>query len=645
MGIILNEQQTAIIRSASDKISVESLERMMNADFTALNDKQQLVVLMFSNVLYRSGQPVVEDSQYDQWHKHFAENNPDHAFVNSVEPESEEFVGKMIPLPKKMLSTDKAYSKEEIEKWLGRILAAADELGINHSDVYIRVTPKLDGFASFDDGETLYTRGDGLKGQDITRAFERGVVVANNGERGLEAGELVINKQYFDDNLSDFYENTRNIQSAILAENDVDERVQKALNDGACVFYPFSLINHWTGHYSQLMSDFDSIIGNVWNSTDYDVDGVVLESDNERIKAHMGATRKFHRWQIAFKVNDEAAQVEVLGITPQTSRTGRITPVAELVPTKLSGAVLSRATAHHYAMVKENGLGKGAVVELVRSGLVIPKIERVIEKVEPELPTQCPSCSASLIWEGDHLYCTNTVDCPAQTENTIIHFFKTIGNIDGFGPKVVEKIVASGVKHPSEIYKLTTSHFMNMGFGQKTADNLCDQLQASLSIEIEDWQFLAAFGIHRLGRGSSERVLSKHHITDVFSLTESDFENIEGFASISASVIVEGLKRVKPEFDALYAFGFNLTTTSAAVTTDSPIKGATVVFTGTMLQGSRGDMEKQAKALGATVGKSVSNKTTYLVAGDKVGATKINAAKERGVKVLTEQEYLDMLAA
>ncbi|EOF9313019.1 BRCT domain-containing protein [Vibrio fluvialis] len=645
MGFSFNESQISVIKRATDKISIDVLENLFGSEsFNALQDKQQLVVLMIANTLYRAGHPAVSDAQYDQWYAVFAKNNPDHPFVKSVEPEPVE--GKTVALPKKMLSTDKAYTREEIEKWLDRIIAAADELGISHKDIQIRVTPKLDGYAAFDDGETLYTRGDGLKGQDISRAFKRGLVVANGGERGLEAGEIVINKQYFEENLSEHFENTRNIQAAIIAEKNVDERVQKALDDGACVFFPFALINNWTGHYTDLINNFESVIESVWNSTSYDVDGVVIESNDPRIKEHMGATRKFHRWQIAFKVNDQMAEVEVLDIVPQTSRTGRVSPVAELVPTKLSGATLSRATAHHYAMVKQNGLGKGAVVQLVRSGLVIPKIEKVIKKVEPKLPTECPSCGAGLIWEGDHLYCTNTTNCPAQTENTIIHFFKTIGTVDGFGPKVVEKIVAAGISRISEVYSLTSPQLTAMGFGEKTSENLINQLKASLSIEIEDWRFLAAFGIHRLGRGSSERVLSHHHITDLFGLSVNDFASIDGFAETSAEIIVEGLSRVKSEFDALYSLGFNMTETKGeAGATDSPITGTTIVFTGTMVQGSRSDMEKQAKSLGATVGKSVTGKTTYLVAGDKVGETKINAARSKGVKVLTEQEYLDLIAA
>ncbi|TON79748.1 DNA ligase, partial [Vibrio parahaemolyticus] len=136
---------------------------------------------------------------------------------------------------------------------------------------------------------------------------------------------------------------------------------------------------------------------------EYDVDGVILEATDPRIKEYMGANRKFHRWQIAFKINDEAAEVEVISVTPQTSRTGRVTPVAELVPTRISGATISRVTVHHYNMVKTNGVGPGAILQIVRSGLVIPKIEKVIKPADPQIPESCPSCQSHLLWESDHL--------------------------------------------------------------------------------------------------------------------------------------------------------------------------------------------------------------------------------------------------
>ena len=388
------------------------------------------------------------------------------------------------------------------------------------------------------------------------------------------------------------------------------------------------------------------IVEKIWTSVDYDIDGVVFEVTNEALKQHMGATRHHHRWQIAFKVNAESAEVKVLQVTPQTSRTGRITPVAELEPTKLSGATISRATVHHYNMVKTNGVGPGAIVQLVRSGLVIPKIERVIKAVEPQLPQECPSCNTHLIWESDHLVCPNKTDCPAQTENTLVHFFKTLGNNDGFGPKVIEKLHENGMKRIHEIYDGQKHKFLGFGFGDKTAQNLVDQLTASQKIEIEDWRFLAAFGVSRLAGGNCEKLLQHHSIVELFELSAEDMVKIDGFAQLSAEAIVEGLENIKEEFFKVYELGFNLAitpTVSEQENNNSPIAGKLVVFTGSMTQGARGDMEKQAKLLGAKVGKSVSGKTDFLITGERVGENKITAARDKGVEVISEQEYLALI--
>ncbi|WP_417310923.1 BRCT domain-containing protein [Devosia sp.] len=636
-------EQLKIIENLGFDLTQEYLKQLFGS--SSLLQDDLVLVLKVSNALYRARIPIITNEQYDLYISMLKDINPRHSYLNTVEPEL--LIGaKTVELPQRMLSTDKAYSKEEINRWINRVLKAAEEINVPEEEIYVRVTPKLDGYAAYDDGETLYTRGDGYRGQDITRAFNRGLKVANNGPRGLGAGEIVIKKSYFNKNMRDTFENSRNIQAAIIAEKNIDEKVQEALNDGACVFYPFSTLENHTSHFTEVLSNFESIVDEMWSTVDFDIDGVILEITHEPLKQYMGATRKYHRWQIAFKVNEDSAEVEVLDIIPQTSRTGRISPVAELVPTKLSGATISRVTVHHYNMVKTKGIGPGAIVRLVRSGLVIPKIEEVIKEAEPKLPESCPSCNSHLLWEADHLICPNKTDCPAQTENTLIHFFKTLGNNDGFGPKVIEKLTAKGYKHIHEIYSLKPIDFAHYGFGEKTSQNLYDQLTASREIEIEDWRFLSAFGVSRLGGGNCERLLQHHSLPDLFELSAEDLMKLDGFAQISSESIVEGLYNIKDEFFKVYELGFNLSETPKLQDNKvsiSPITGSVIVFTGTMRHGSRGDMEKQAKSLGAKVAKSVSGKTDYLVTGDKVGEAKISSAREKGVKVISENEYIELI--
>ncbi len=360
----------------------------------------------------------------------------------------------------------------------------------------------------------------------------------------------------------------------------------------------------------------------------------------------MGKTRlpPLHRWQLAYKENLATAEVKVLQVIPQTSRSGRITPVAELEPTRLSGALLSRATAHHYKMVVDKGIGPGALIRLARSGEVIPKIEEVLYPAAPVVPEQCPSCGHELIWDNDYLLCPNNLACPAQISNSMEHFFRVLKNNDGFGAATIKRLYEYGIRRVDEIYRLSAEQFEAMGFGPKQSQNLVVQLIRSRNEAVEDWRFLAAFGVFRMGLGNCERLLAHHSLNDIFNLSEADIIAIEGFAEKTAAVITEGFANIKLLFNTLMALGFNLQASQVKADLSAhPLAGKTLVFTGTLHSGSRDELSKQAKAKGAKVGSSVSAKTDYLVAGDNVGANKITAARDKGVTVINEQAFLQLL--
>ena len=631
----------------------EKLDALANlADASGLFDEELLAFLQICNALYRSGEPLVADKIYDSvFLAELEKRHPDHPFLHTVEPEKA-FTGKTVVLPQRMLSTEKAYSQENIEKWLANIEKAALELGIEPATLRFRATPKLDGFAAFDDGTILYTRGDGRKGTDITRVFERGMVVGGSGKRGLGAGEIVVSQSYFIEHLTDTFENARNFQASVIKEKELDPHALEAIKNHAAVFFPFCELPDWQGSSDEIREQFDDIVANIHASVDYDVDGVIFEVTDDRIKQRVGATRHHHRWQIAYKTNAETAQVNVLRVIPQTSRSGRVNPVAELESTRLSGAMISRATAHHYGMVREQGIGEGTLIELTRSGMVIPKIERVITPQTPQIPEYCPSCGSALVWDSDYLYCLNSSHCPAQIENTIEHFFRTLANNDGFGGRTIEKLHANGINSVYAVYQLTLEQLIDMGFRSQDgknliAKNLLDQLERSRTEAIEDWRFLGAFGIWRMGLGNCERMLQHHRLLDIFKLTVEDIIQIEGFAEKTAVAVVESLTLIKDDFIKLYQLGFNLIPTalsSEQTQQASPIAGLTLVFTGTMQHGKRDDMIKEAKRLGAKVASAVTGNTDYLVTGTDVGATKLNAARDKSVKVISEEKYLELIA-
>ena len=329
---------------------------------------------LLANQKYRYGTPIISDQDYDFiFLKELSRRFPNHDILKNIEPEVQGFSEEKIILPEAMLSIDKAYTLEEIYKWIERILKTCEELEFNPNALIFKSTPKLDGFAGYDDGKKLYTRGDGKKGSDISRVFQRGLKVFNDSKRGQGPGEIVVKKSYFEKYLSDFFEFPRNFQASLIKEKELDQHAKNAINNNGAFFVPFKQLPSWKGGISEFKSNFETIVKNSLNSVDFDVDGVVFEVKNDEIKSHMGSNRKFHRWQIAFKENKDKAHVRVLSITPQVGRTGKITPVAELEPTQLSGATILRATGHHYGLVRDQQLGKGSIIELTRSGLVIPK--------------------------------------------------------------------------------------------------------------------------------------------------------------------------------------------------------------------------------------------------------------------------------
>lgn len=630
-------------------LSAERIQQLISQpDASQLDNQELLEFLQLCNARYRAGNSIISDAVYDSVYLAALQTrHPNHPFLETVEPEPDKAIaGKTVVLPEHMLSTEKTYSLDGIKRWLARIEKAAEEIGIHSDALIFRATPKLDGFAAYDDGTSLYTRGDGRKGTDISRVFERGLIVAGNGLRGQGPGEIVVSKSYFEANLADVFDNTRNFQASIIKEKDLEQPALDAIQQQAAVFYPFAQLPNWTGTATELLAQFENIVTDVFTTVDFDVDGVVFEVTDEQIKRHMGATRHHHRWQIAYKSNIETAEVNVLAVTPQTSRSGRVNPVAELEPTKLSGAIISRATAHHYGMVKEQGIGPGTLIELTRSGLVIPKIERVITPQLPQIPEHCPSCGSDLTWDGDYLFCLNNAHCPAQIENSIEHFFKTLANIDGFGGKTIEKLHACGIGSVEAVYQLTLEQLQDMGFGDKNAQNLLDQLQRSRTEAIEDWRFLGAFGIHRMGLGNCERLLGHFRLLDIFNLSVADIINIEGFAEKTAAAVVESLSKIKQDFMQLYDLGFNFIATPLISENQdkfSPIAGKILVFTGTMEHGKRDDMIKEAKRLGAKVASAVTGKTDLLVTGADVGAAKVNAAQQKNVQIISEQDYLALL--
>jgi len=593
------------------------------------------------NVAYRSGDPLVSDHEYDGLVETLRELDPLHPFLHVVEPEQlNDRAAVRHPTP--MLSTQKAYTQEELEAWVARVEKAAAEIGVE--SVTYRVTPKLDGLAGRDEQGIFATRGNGRVGANISFAWERGIVPL--GGRGLGVGEIVILKSYFEDHLSESFEHPRNLCVGIVSADVVNEQAKVALEAGAVHFVPYVELECWTGDGVTLLAESSSITSRLREQVDYALDGMVAEVLEQPLRNHMGATNHHNRWQIAIKERGESAVATVEQVLWQTGRTGNITPVLVIAPVKLSGATITRITAHHAGMVRERGLGPGAVIEIIRSGEVIPKLVGVQSASEQvALPETCPECETALSWREDFLRCTNQLGCPGQVVHRIRHWFWTLGNADGMGIKTLQRIVDAGHSKLEDVYALQEADFLAMEFGPGQTKVLLRALEDSRAEPVEDARFLAALGVRDLGIGESRRLLGQKSLSQLGTLSEEELLEIKGFGPITSTRIVEGLQARWPEVEHLLSLGFNLEETpieSARKRVESPISGLKVVFTGSMQLGNRSDMKKQARALGADVQSSVSKKTDLLVVGEKAGS-KLEKARELGVRVLGEEAYQALL--
>jgi len=589
------------------------------------------------NAAYRSGTPLISDQEYDQLVEELRRLDPRHPFLQAVEPES--FGGRMqVRHPVPMLSTEKAYSRNDLARFVTRVRKAAAELEI--ADLLFRVTPKLDGLAGRDDGRVFATRGNGETGYEISSAFKKGVI--SIGGRGLGVGEIVIVKSYFEKYLAGEFEHPRNMVVGIISSDTVNESAQKALEDRVVHFVPYVALSDWVGSGEELLENAQTISADLILKTDYPVDGAVAEVVSTELKQFMGATHHHHRWQVAIKTRGDTALTIVEDVTWQVGRTGNITPVMEVSPVPLSGATIRRVTAHHAGMIKEKAIGIGSRIEIIRSGEVIPKLEKVIVTAEQiKIPDECPSCNTPLEWRNDFLKCVNP-DCQAQVEQNLLHWFKTLGNADWFGIKTIKKLVDGGYDSLEKIYDMAQPDFLELGFGPVQSKNLVQAIRISRTKSVEDWRFLAAMGIPDLGRGDSRKLLAHFRLEDITDVTAEDIEKIDGFGSISSRSITKGIKQRKIIFSHLLSLKFNLERTplmSTAKAQDSPIAGKGVVFTGKMLRGTRDEMQAAARKLGARVQTAVSSKTDYLVCGEKVGARKMEKAVKAGAGIMTEEEY------
>jgi DNA ligase (NAD+) len=395
--------------------------------------------------------------------------------------------------------------------------------------------------------------------------------------------------------------------------------------------------------YAKLLSERHSL--------PYEIDGFVVKVDSEDYRARLGQVSKSPRWAVAYKFPPEEVETQVEKIDVQVGRTGALTPVAFLKPTFVGGVTVSRATLHNEDEIRRKDVRQGDWVFLRRAGDVIPEIVKVIDtrrtgSEQPfEMPKKCPVCGSDVFREegGAIARCTG-VSCAAQLVGRLRHFAsRTAMDIDGLGEKLCEQLVASGrVKRHADLYALTVDALMKLErMGEKSAQNLVEAVQRSKQTTLR--RFVYALGIPQVGEATAKALAE--HFMGVPALMDAGSDALQAVRDVGPEVAGEihaffAEPQNREAVQALLSAGVEPKPPEKAA--GGPFTGKTLVITGTLSKMTRDEAKEAIERRGGKVSGSVSKKTDFLVAGEEAGS-KLEKAKELGVKVLDEAAFAALL--
>ncbi len=574
---------------------------------------------------------------------------------------------------KRMWSMEDVFSNSELEEWVKRV---EKNVGV----VKFFCEPKFDGASMnllYDKGKLVraITRGDGVEGEDVTENVKtiRSTPLKINYDGLIEIrGEVLIKKDDFEsineERLVDgepLFANPRNAAAGSLRQLDSSITAKRKL-----VFYPWGLgentltqnslfekmsfvysLGFLTPPYRQRCEDIEQIeefyqkLISKRDEIEMIMDGMVVKVDDINIAEELGYTVKYPRWMCAYKFPAVEKVTKINDITLQVGRTGVVTPVAEIEPVNIEGAMISRATLHNFDEIERKDIRIGDSVIIIRSGDVIPKIIKVLEdrrdgdEVSVKRPTICPTCGGELLDEGTLIKCQN-LDCPDRVVNSIIHFAKKGSmNIDGLGSKIVEQLVNEGkIRDILDLYSLKYEDLEDMeGFKAKKINNLLNAIASSKHAPLA--KVLNAIGIEHIGEVAS-KALAKRFGLGVVDATYDELISIDGFGVEMANSVLEFMRVNRDIVLKLFEL-IEPTVEEIVEAKDNPFKGKTVVITGTMSV-SRDEVKAYMESLGAKVSSSVSKKTDFVIYGEDAGS-KLSKAQELGVATISEQQMREMV--
>jgi NAD-dependent DNA ligase len=598
--------------------------------------------LIQANEKYRQGNPIMSDYDYDQLLETLLEYDPDNEYFNKVGIEVLDDSRK-VKLPIPMFSMNKIKTMEEISDWC-RLK------GISTNEEVI-ITPKFDGLSLCVDEvkDTATTRGDGFIGQNSNEHYK---LINNKLNKGtnfkITYGEAIIPKKVFLDKYSNEFANPRNLVAGLINSKEVTEPLKDCkyikyggvidslstkkelldeLNNNQEVKVSYNIYK-----INELSEDLLISLFKEW-SIDYEIDGLIIEINNLQLQEELGRETSTNNpvYARAFKHESfvETKTTKVIGITWNISKQGFLKPVLQVNPISLDGVVVSNVTGNNAKFVKDNGLGIGSEIRVIRSGMVIPKIIEVITPVEFIQPT---IEGVEVDWNENGIELITLTETDDQKLKKIVAFFEIL-EADNVSEGVITQLWDAGYKTISDILNLATSDLEKIDrFGKRKAKIVYDSIQKSITnVQLSKLQH--ATGIFK-GLGSKKLVLLEDFVTKP---TIDQVMAIEGFAEISAKTYIDS-------YDEFFHFIKDLPVTIAekveVVKIGTDLEGKQFVFTGVR----RKDLEEAIESRGGKIAGSVSKNTTHLVM--KIvgsGSSKEKKAIDLGVEVITVEQLENLL--
>lgn len=587
-----------------------------------------------------------------------------------------------------MLSLGNTYSQAEVTEFYERVSKSLNE------EFELCCEMKYDGTSislTYEDGKLVraVTRGDGVRGDDVTDNVKtiRSIPLVLHGEgypKNFEIrGEILMPWNVFEElnrerelREEPLFANPRNAasgtlksqNSAVVANRKLDAYLYYLLGDNLphdghyenlqeAAKWGFK-ISHISRKARTLQEVFDFI--NYWDverkNLPVATDGIVLKVNSLRQQRNLGYTAKSPRWAIAYKFQAECALTKLEKVTYQVGRTGAVTPVANLDPVQLSGTVVRRASLHNADIIASLDLHIGDMVYVEKGGEIIPKITGVEVSARPAgsekvtFITHCPECGSELVRYEDEAayYCTNETACPPQIKGKIEHFIsRRAMNIEGLGPETVDLFYQEGLIHDiADLYTLQTADICRLErMGEKSAENIIQGIERSKEVPYE--RVLFALGIRFVGETVAKKVakafcsieaLASANLDDLIHVDEIG-EKIAGsiiqyFANEKNRILVERLRQsgLKLEADEEDLSGYS-----------DKLKGMSIVISGVFARHSRDEYKALIEKHGGKNVGSISKKTSFILAGDNMGPSKLEKAQQLNIPIKDENEFLAMI--